>query len=181
VVHADARYFCWETDLGPGHWVMVANLPYNIGTSLILDVLDGAPSVSRMLVMVQRELGERLVASAGAPAYGAVSVRVALRGQATLVGAVPPSVFHPRPDVESCLVAIERIDRGVSPTVIDVLVDLLRQGFGQRRKMLRRSLGAAVSAEAFKAAWIDPRCRPEELDLVRWLSLADAVCVERSA
>ncbi len=175
VVHADARTFCWDADLGPGEWVAVANLPYNIGTTLILDLLDDAPRVSRMLVMVQREAGERLVASVGDPGYGAVSVRVALRGRAAIVGSVPPSVFHPRPEVESSLVAIERVDRGVPPAVVEVLVDLLRRGFGQRRKMLRRSLGATASSAAFAAASIDPSARPENLTLQDWLALAEEV------
>ncbi len=78
VVEADAMALDWDALLG-GHtgWVLVANLPYNVATPLVCDLLDGVPAIERMLVMVQREVGERLAATAGSPAYGAVSVKVA--------------------------------------------------------------------------------------------------------
>ncbi len=82
----------------------MANLPYNVATPLIADLLDGVPAVERMLVMVQREVALRLVARAGDPAYGAVSVKVAYWAEAALVGTVPASVFVPRPKVGSALI-----------------------------------------------------------------------------
>ena len=88
--------------------VLVANLPYNVATPLVADLLDGVPNISRLLVMVQREVAERLAARPRTPAYGAVSVKVAYWGVARIVGHVPASVFVPRPNVESALVEITR-------------------------------------------------------------------------
>ncbi len=92
----------------PGPWSLVANLPYNVATPLVLRTLVEVPTVAHLLVMVQREVGERLAASAGEEAYGAVSVRVAYFARAEVVGRVPASVFIPRPRVESVLVRLER-------------------------------------------------------------------------
>jgi 16S rRNA (adenine1518-N6/adenine1519-N6)-dimethyltransferase len=172
VVEGDAMSLDWGQLLGPAPgWVLVANLPYNVATPLVLDLLAGVSQVSRMLVMVQREAGERLVAWPGQKAFGAVSVRVAYFATAALVGRVPPGVFLPRPNVESVLVAIERRQAPlVDPALasyeeIDVL---LRAGFGGRRKMLRRSLEGLVTDATFAAAGIDGRARAEELSVEMW-------------
>jgi 16S rRNA (adenine1518-N6/adenine1519-N6)-dimethyltransferase len=154
--------------------VLVANLPYNVATPLVADLLDGVPAIRRMLVMVQREVGERLAAGPGDEAYGAVSVKVAYWATAKVVGRVPPTVFHPVPKVESALV---RIDRRPAPAVgpdVDPewLFALVRAGFGQRRKMLRRSLASLVGPEAFEAAGIRPEARAEELGVGDWGRLA---------
>jgi 16S rRNA (adenine1518-N6/adenine1519-N6)-dimethyltransferase len=89
---------------------LVANLPYNVATPLIIRVLDEAPSVSGGLVMVQRELGDRWTATPGSRAYGAVSVHIAYHATASIVSEVPRSVFMPPPKVASVLVAFERRD-----------------------------------------------------------------------
>ena len=161
-----------EADVRNLKWDLAANLPYNIATSTVLTVLDEVPSIDRMLVMVQREAGERLAASVGNSAYGAVSVRVALRANASVVGHVPPSVFYPRPRVTSALVAIERVDHGIEPKVETELIELLRIAFNQRRKMLRKSLRSRVDEEVMERANVAPTSRPEELDLSNWVALA---------
>jgi 16S rRNA (adenine1518-N6/adenine1519-N6)-dimethyltransferase len=176
VVHADARQLDWDATLGPGPWTLVANLPYNIATPLVADLLDGVPAVTRMLVMVQREVAERWCARPRTPAYGAVSVKVAYWATARIVGDVPPTVFLPRPNVDSALVMIERRPE---PAVTDadrsLLFELVRQGFGQRRKMLRRSLSGRVTSDDLQAAGVAPESRPEELDVEAWGRLAAAV------
>src|SRR5687768_12029640 len=86
VVEADAMTVDWSRLLDEGPWVLVANLPYNVATPLVLDLLDGVPSITRMLVMVQREVGERLAADVGDPAYGAVSVKVRYWATARVAG-----------------------------------------------------------------------------------------------
>lgn len=176
VVEGDALRLDWSALVGdePAGWVLVANLPYNVATPLIADLLDGVPAIARMLVMVQREVGERLVAGPGDEAYGAVSVKVAYWAEARMIGRVPPTVFHPVPKVESALV---RIDRRPSPAVgVEVdrewLFRLVATGFGQRRKMLRRSLGGLVEPEAFACAGVRPEARAEELSVVDWGRLA---------
>jgi 16S rRNA (adenine1518-N6/adenine1519-N6)-dimethyltransferase len=176
VVEADAMHLDWSTLLqtspGDSPWVLVANLPYNVATPLICDLLDDVPGIGRMLVMVQREAAERFAASPRTPAYGAVSVKTAYWGSARIVGFVPASVFVPRPNVESALVEITR--RQPPATDPGPLFDLVRTGFGQRRKMLRRSLAGVVAPETFEAAGIEPTARPEELDVDAWCRLTDA-------
>jgi 16S rRNA (adenine1518-N6/adenine1519-N6)-dimethyltransferase len=172
VVEADAMACDWGDLLkdAPG-WVLVANLPYNVATPLVMDLLKDVPAIERMVVMVQKEAGERLVATPGDDAFGAVSVRVAYFARAVLLGRVPPGVFLPRPKVASVLVGIERrrdspVERALaSYEEIDLL---LRAGFGARRKMLRRSLEGLVDETVFAAAGIDGRARPEELSLENW-------------
>jgi 16S rRNA (adenine1518-N6/adenine1519-N6)-dimethyltransferase len=174
VVEADAMRLDWPALLaGHDEWVLVANLPYNVATPLLADLLDHVPAITRMLVMVQREVGERLVAGAGSEAYGAISVKVAFWARARLAGAVPASVFLPRPNVESALVEIvRRPPPDVDP---DALFALVRTAFGQRRKMLRRSLAGVVTAAQFAAAGVAETARPEELDLDAWVRLTKAV------
>ncbi|HVX21057.1 MAG TPA: 16S rRNA (adenine(1518)-N(6)/adenine(1519)-N(6))-dimethyltransferase RsmA [Acidimicrobiales bacterium] len=176
VVEADALRLDWAAllDRHPT-WSLVANLPYNVATPLVIGVLEQAPQVSSLLVMVQREVGERLAAAPGHGAYGAVSVAVAYWARASVVGRVSPEVFVPRPKVASALVRIERLPQpAVPPTVVsyDRLRRVVRAGFAQRRKMLRRSLDGVVAPEAFAAAAVPPEARAEELDVEQWGRLA---------
>jgi len=173
VVEADAMTVDWQALLGDEPHVLVANLPYNIATPLVADLLDGVPQITRLLVMVQLEVGERLAAHVGDDAYGAVSVKVDYWATARVAGKVPPTVFLPQPNVDSALVAIDRRpDAPATDAPYEVLFGLVRQGFGQRRKMLRRSLAGVVSPEAFECAGVRPEARPEELDVVAWGRLA---------
>jgi 16S rRNA (adenine1518-N6/adenine1519-N6)-dimethyltransferase len=177
VVHADAMALDWEDVLAPAmpqSWHLVANLPYNIATPLVCDLLDDVPAIATMLVMVQREVAERLVAAPGSGAYGAPSVKVAYWATSRIVGHVPASVFVPPPKVESSLV---RIVRRPAPAVAgdpDALFSLVRAGFGHRRKMLRRALAGRVSPEQFAAAGVAPEARAEELTVEDWGRLAAA-------
>jgi 16S rRNA (adenine1518-N6/adenine1519-N6)-dimethyltransferase len=174
IVAGDARELDWTTLLDGQPAIVVANLPYYAATSIVADLLDDVPLVERMLVMVQAEVGERLAAGPGTKAYGAVSVKVAYWAAASVVGRVPPSVFLPRPKVDSALVAIRRRPVPAGPPGVrpEVLFDLVRAGFGQRRKTLRRSLRGRVSEEDFATAGIDPGARAEELDVDAWGRLA---------
>jgi 16S rRNA (adenine1518-N6/adenine1519-N6)-dimethyltransferase len=179
VVEADALRVDWDALLGPtsSPVAVVANLPYNVAVPLVVRVLEEAPAVDRMLVMVQREVAERIAAGPRDGAYGAVSVKVAYHAEATLAGRVPASVFVPRPRVESALVRIVRRPAvAVSPDVVDEqrLFALVRAGFAHRRKMLRRALAGVVPAEAFAAAAVAPEARAEELSVADWGRLAAA-------
>jgi len=161
-------------------WSLVANLPYNVATPLVVRVLEEAPQVGTLLVMVQREVGERLAAGVGDAGYGAVSVKVAYWGRAAVVGRVPATVFVPRPRVESVLVRIERrppplVASSGGAVPYDQVFGLVRAGFAQRRKMLRRSLQGRAGVDAFDAAGIRPTARAEELALEEWIRLAAAV------
>lgn len=157
--------------------VVVANLPYNVATPLVLHLLESQPLINRLLVMVQKEVGERLVANAGDGAYGAVSLRVQYFADAKVVGKVSPSVFLPQPKVDSVLVTLVRRDQvRVDPSLVseDELFSLIRTAFSQRRKMLRGSLASWTSEGVFERAGVDETRRPEELTLEEFAALAAA-------
>ncbi len=165
---ADALEADWDRLLPGTGWVLVANLPYNVAATLVIHVLDEVPAVTRLLVMVQREVGERLAAAPGSSAWGIPSVKVAYHAIARVVAAVPRSVFIPRPRVDSVLVEIGRRPRPATTAPPGPMFSLVRTAFGQRRKMLRRSLAGVVTPEVFADAGIDPTRRPEELDVEAW-------------
>ena len=184
VVQGDAMRLDWSALLGEeggsggsaasGEWSLVANLPYNIATPLVLDLLAGVPAIERMLVMVQREVGERLAAHPGERAYGIPSVKVAYRATAEVVGRVPATVFIPPPRVESVLVRLRRLPEPPVEADPAALFRLVEAGFGQRRKMLRRSLAGLVDPAAFERAGVRPEARAEELSLQDWARLASS-------
>jgi 16S rRNA (adenine1518-N6/adenine1519-N6)-dimethyltransferase len=157
-------------------WACVSNLPYNVAVPVVVRLLEDAPSVDRILVMVQREVGERLAAGPGDEQYGAVSVKVAYYAAADVVGLVPPTVFVPRPKVDSALVRLERRARPpVTVPSADDLFTLVRSGFGQRRKMLRRSLVPVLgdrTVAVLTGAGIAPTARAESLGLDEWAAVA---------
>lgn len=179
IVHADAMRIDWAQLLaGHDDWTLVANLPYNVATPLVADILDDVPGVTRLLVMVQKEVGERFCASPSTEAYGALTVKVAFHAHARIVGLVPASVFLPRPNVESALVEITRHAQPLDPAIDTVhLFSLVRGGFAKRRKMLRGALAGRVTPDQFEAAGILPTARAEELTVHDWLRLAHTVGV----
>jgi 16S rRNA (adenine1518-N6/adenine1519-N6)-dimethyltransferase len=173
IVHGNALELDWSTVLaGADRWQLVANLPYNVATPLVLDLLDGVSAIERMLVMVQREVGERLAAPPGSKAYGIPSVKVAYWANASIVGRVPASVFWPKPKVESALVRIERRAAPATPADPEALFALVRAGFGQRRKMLRGALAGLVDHDGFERAGVSPQARAEQLSVEDWGRLA---------
>ncbi|HVA52843.1 MAG TPA: 16S rRNA (adenine(1518)-N(6)/adenine(1519)-N(6))-dimethyltransferase RsmA [Acidimicrobiales bacterium] len=177
VHHADALHADYDEILGGEPAVVVANLPYNVATPLVLHLLESQPLIRRLLVMVQKEVGERMAAHAGDEAYGAVSLRVQYFADAKVVGKVPPSVFVPRPNVDSVLVSLVRRDRvRVDPGLVseEELFSVIRTAFGQRRKMLRRSLAAWKSEGVFERSGVAETRRPEELTLEEFAALVAA-------
>jgi 16S rRNA (adenine1518-N6/adenine1519-N6)-dimethyltransferase len=176
VVHADALDVDWSTIVPVDEKaIVVANLPYNVGTTITVRLLEEAPQIHRVIVMLQREVGERLVAGVGDSAYGALSVKTHYYSEPKLLGIVPPTVFIPKPEIDSAIVELRR--RSAPPTDADPqkLFELVRAGFAQRRKMLRRSLSNAVTIEQFEAAGILPTARAEELTVEDWGRLANIV------
>ena len=179
LVHGDALTADYDALLGPDSWSMVSNLPYNIATPLLARLLDDVPRLGRLVVMVQKEVAERLAAPPGAPGCGAISVKVAFHTTASLLATVPPTVFVPRPRVDSAVVAFDR--RPAPPVEVpsyENLITLARAGFGQRRKMLRQALRPVLGPEAedvLRSAGIDPKARAERLGLEEWAELARRV------
>ena len=178
VVVGDALELDWNEIIPPGNKaVVVANLPYNVATPLVADLLDAIPQISRFVVMVQKEVALRLASSVGSSDYGAISVKVAYWATARVLGDVPPSVFIPRPKVTSSIIEITRRETpAVGPHIApQQLFKVIRTGFGQRRKMLRRSLAAIATPENFVLAGVSPEARPEELDVHQWGRLATEI------
>ncbi len=155
-------------------WTMVANLPYNVGTEALMEALRHAFQVERFVVMVQVEVAERLVASPGTGEYGIPSVITQIHADARLAFRVPSQVFFPAPKVESAVVAIERVP---APEFAERAIELARRAFGQRRKMLRRSLSSLLEdpVGALERASIDPTSRAEQLSPDDYLRLATVV------
>lgn len=176
VVHADAMTLDWATIVPPDERaIVVANLPYNAGTTIAVRLLEEAPQMENIVVMLQREVGERIVAQVGDQAFGALSVKVRYYTEPKMLGIVPPTVFIPRPDVDSAIVEMRRLTK--SPTDADPqkLFELVRAGFAQRRKMLRKALSGIVNNDQFEAARIQPTQRAEELTVEDWGRLASHI------
>jgi 16S rRNA (adenine1518-N6/adenine1519-N6)-dimethyltransferase len=178
VVTGDALDADFGALLDAGTWRCVSNLPYNVATPVVIRLLEEAPSVTSGLVMVQREVAERLVAAPGSSAYGAASVRVAYYADAKIVGMVPRAVFIPVPKVDSALVQLVRRDAPpVDVPSRDRFFELIRAGFAHRRQMLRRALRPVLgerTQELLTDANVDPRARAESLGLAQWAALARA-------
>jgi 16S rRNA (adenine1518-N6/adenine1519-N6)-dimethyltransferase len=176
VVQGDAMDLDYAPLVAGGPHRLVANLPYNIATPLIADLLQQRPEITDFVVMVQREAGERFVAAPGSKAYGAVSLLVAYYSEARLLGKVPASVFWPVPKVESLLVRLTR-----RPLRVDVegpeLMRVVRAAFSQRRKTIRNTLASGLDMEvgeveaALARAGVDPGARAEALGLEEFAGL----------
>lgn len=176
VVQEDAMQLDWKQLLAASpHWTVVANLPYNVATPLVADLLDDVPQVQRLLVMVQKEVAQRFVAQPDSEAFGAVSVKVGYWATARIVGEVSAAVFLPRPRVASSLVEITRRASPVVPAPFAEMFTLVRRGFATRRKMLRRALESVVVAADFEVSGVDPQARAEQLSLDDWSRLTLAV------
>jgi 16S rRNA (adenine1518-N6/adenine1519-N6)-dimethyltransferase len=160
--------------LGAGRWAMVANLPFNVGTRLVIDAVRRVDVIERFVVMVQREVAERFTAAPGSADYGVPSVVAGIYTEASIVFRVPPQVFYPPPRVESAVVLLTRKP---SPPHSDQAVVIARAGFGQRRKMLRKSLASIFDdpVEVLTQTGLDPTDRAENLAPSDYLRLAEVV------
>jgi 16S rRNA (adenine1518-N6/adenine1519-N6)-dimethyltransferase len=177
-VHSgDARRVA-AADLDPAPTTLVANLPYNVAVPVVLHLLAALPTLRHGLVMVQKEVADRLTAAPGSKTYGVPSVKLAWYARARPAGRVPPAVFWPVPNVDSGLVAFERREppAEVPREAVFAVVDA---AFAQRRKTLRTALagwagGADRAAEAVAAAGLDPAVRGEALTVGEFAAVAAA-------
>lgn len=155
---------------------LVGNLPYNIATQIVLLALEGAPEITSLTVMTQKEAGERLVAGPGSKVYGATSVLTAYYGEARLAGTISRRAFYPVPNVDSVMVRIER--RSATPQVDRArFYRVVKAAFSQRRKMARSTLAdvfgdQSKAATAIEAAGALATARAEEIGLEAYLKLA---------
>ncbi|HEY2741253.1 MAG TPA: 16S rRNA (adenine(1518)-N(6)/adenine(1519)-N(6))-dimethyltransferase RsmA [Gaiellaceae bacterium] len=154
---------------------LVANLPYNVATPLVVESLDGLPNVELWCVMVQREVAERFVASPGTKEYGGVSVLVQLAAERTGFHAVSRTVFRPQPNVDSALVAFRRTEL---PENYGRVKELVTAAFAHRRKTLPNSVAQAglasreQAAEALAAIGRPAETRAEALAPTEFVALA---------
>lgn len=178
----DAMRADWR-ELLPGEgWAMVSNLPYNVSVPLLVQMLERVPAIARYLVMVQREVGERLVAGPGQDAYGAVSLRVAFHAEAAIVRRVPASVFWPPPNVDSVLV---RLTPHAPPVDVHpaALFRVIEEGFAERRKTMAnavRRLGCQLgdAIRILRGSDVDPAERAERLGLEDFARLTRSLLAE---
>ncbi len=164
--------------LEPTPTKLVANLPYNVATPIVVESLDGLPSVGLWCVMVQREVADRLFASPSTKAYGAVSVLVQLAAERTGFHPVSRTVFRPPPNVDSALVAFRRT---ALPAGFPRLKQVVEAAFSHRRKTLPNSLALAglasreQGAEALAALGRPGNARAEELAPREFVRLTEAL------
>lgn len=176
IVEADALSIDERAVVGAGAHV-VANLPYNVGTALLLRWLSGdwPPWWRSLTLMFQKEVAERIVARPGSEAYGRLSVASRWRSQPRIEMTVNRSAFVPPPKVTSAVVHVVPAEQpeGVDPRVMERLT---QAAFGQRRKMLRSSLkGLPGALQAAESLDIDPQRRAETLSVDEWVKLARAL------
>ena len=176
IVEADAMRID-ETELVGGGARVVANLPYNVGTALLLRWLTGrwTPWWRSLTLMFQKEVAERIVARPGSGAYGRLSILAQWRSDARIALQLSRSAFVPPPKVASAVIHITPLESpdGVDPKQIERLTEA---AFGQRRKMLRSSLrGVPGALDALGELGIDPQRRAETLSVADYISLARAL------
>ena len=174
VIDADAM---GVTELPEAPSVMLANLPYNISVPVLLHFMETFPTIGRGVVMVQAEVGERLIAAPGSKTYGSPSVKAAWYGTWRSAGTVSRQVFWPVPNVDSILVAWERASspRG-SEAERRRTFQIVDAAFGQRRKMLRQALNTLIpdTATVLGSAGVDPTLRGEQLSVEQFQAIARA-------
>jgi len=174
LIEADALRLSVAEATGGRRCRIVANLPYNVGTELLLRWLHELEAIEAMHLMFQSEVADRLVAEPGGAAYGRLSVLTRLLTEARRVMRLPAAAFHPPPKVSSALVALTPRAHRPPPPLIHRLEEVTRAAFGRRRKMLRSSLaGLGVDPlRLLESAGITPTRRAETLTPQEFLTLA---------
>jgi len=173
IIEADALKVV-EADLATGPAHVVSNLPYNVGTPLLIKWLTGPWTPHAMTLMFQKEVAERIVAAPGDDAYGRLAVIAQAVAEARIVMHLPAAAFTPPPRVASAVVhLIPHADRPNRET-LKRLETVTAAAFGQRRKMLRSSLKQLGGGALCEAAGIDPDARAETIDIAGFLRLAEA-------
>lgn len=160
----------WELGTAPRR--IVANLPYNIATTLLIQWLGMAHEFESMTLMFQREVAERITAQPGSSAYGRLSILTGWIADTAILFDIPPDAFVPAPKVISSVVQIRPLAQPRYPCDRTALEEVTRLAFGQRRKMLRVSLKPIGGQTMLEAAGIDPQCRPQDLDIEAFCKLA---------
>lgn len=182
VVQADALRFDYPAWAGAAPWVATGNLPYNIATPLMLLLADAPRPPERIVVMIQRDVADRLTAAPGSAAYGSLTVAIALRMTVERAFSVAPAQFYPRPKVQSAVVVLR--PHAVPPVDVRDRVHferVVRGAFAYRRKTVANALALSLAVpreritDALGQLGLRPEIRGEALDLATFAALADAL------
>lgn len=183
IVHADALEYPFETL--PGTWKLIANPPYYISTPIIQKAMNARQRFSRMVLMLQKELAERITSGPGTKEYGAMSVFVQMYAEASIAFYVPAGAFSPPPEVDSALVVFKmRGHPAVDVKDDTLLMQIVRTAFSKRRKTLRNTLkqlgiSRTDMDEIEHESGIDLTRRPETLALAEFGKLSDSISRRR--
>ncbi|MCK4259965.1 MAG: 16S rRNA (adenine(1518)-N(6)/adenine(1519)-N(6))-dimethyltransferase RsmA [Halanaerobiales bacterium] len=190
-IEGDVLKVDWSQIIQPGEKVkVIANLPYYITTPIIMGFLEKKIPIELMVFMIQKEVAERMIANPGGKDYGALSVAVQFYSKGEIVTIVPPTVFIPRPNVDSAVVKLTRLEEpAVKVSDEDLFFKVVRASFQQRRKTLRNSLSGSPKIslskeeieEALTAVGIDPSLRGERLGIQEFGRLSDQIFKQISA
>ncbi len=171
----------------PGRFLLVANLPYNVGSCVMANLITGPVNADGMYVTVQKEVADRMAAMPGHDDYGTLSILMAATGHVHVLRKLPPSVFWPRPQVNSAMVSYER-----NPIKLKEIHDMqtfkevIQLLMGHRRKMLKACVKFAQNNLEkvrhwnliFDEAFVDPHKRPEEITPIQYIAIAN-LCYEQ--
>jgi 16S rRNA (adenine1518-N6/adenine1519-N6)-dimethyltransferase len=180
IVEADALAFDYAAAYPSGPWCATGNLPYNVATPLLLGWLELENMPQRIVVMVQRDVADRLTARPGTPAYGSLTLAVGFRMHVRRAFVLGPQVFYPRPKVDSAVVVMEKhAEPPVRTRDARLLLQVVRAAFAYRRKTLANSLALALDMDrshvqaALARLGLDTEIRGEQLDLDAFAALSD--------
>ena len=174
LIEADAlKTNLW--DIGSAPRRIVANLPYNIATSLLIQWLEHASAFDSLTLMFQREVAQRITAQPGDSNFGRLSILTGWIADSAILFDIPPEAFVPAPKVTSSVVQIRPLAQPRYPCARKALETVTRLAFGQRRKMLRASLKPLGGEALLNRVGIDPESRPQELDIEAFCVLARAI------
>ncbi len=179
LIEGDAAKVDWaEVTPGSG-WKVVANLPYNVGTTVVMQLVRRPETFASVTVMLQLEVVQRLMAEPGSKSFGALSIQAQARARPRFVLKLPPGAFHPPPKVDSAVIHFDVYETPATGSCpADHFDKVVRAAFSHRRKTLRNSLAASWGREradrSLAAAGLDAGMRPEQVDLAGYVGLAEA-------
>ena len=182
ILQGDALAFDYAAWAAGREWRVAGNLPYNVGTPLLVLLAALARPPERIVAMIQKDVADRLLAKPGTAQYGSLTVAIGLTMRVERALKVPPSAFYPRPGVDSTVVVLHRLPEPAAP-VRDRgrFEQVVRAAFAYRRKTLANSLSLALGlpreriAAAIEALSLNPDVRGENLDLRTFAALAEAL------
>ncbi len=180
IIEADVLKLDIEELVNRSAYSVVANIPYYLTSALIRKLLEVPNRAERIVLTIQREVAERILAPPGK--YGLLTLSVRMYGDPHIAGTIPASAFYPEPKVESAILSIQlQTSPRVHDELIPIVFKLAKAGFGQKRKQLRNSLSSGlgmnteVVEQTLLSVGIDPKRRPQELSLEEWTALAEKI------